>query len=134
MPKGFFTQGVVVLTNGRTTINDLKRAFDRHGFDVVKETPEQGNWAFGGPTLIVSFRPEINGYVAVDLVDRAWPDTMGDPKADVQTFAAWSMGHFGPYAFPGGLARAAEHAWSWAPKTNRDEVREALAEADGSSA
>ncbi len=40
---------------------------------------------------------------------------MGDPKSDLTTFAAWSMGHFGPYAFPGSLARAQQHAWAWKP-------------------
>jgi len=29
------------------------------------------------------------------------------------TFGAWSMGHFGPLAFPGGLARARQHVWLW---------------------
>jgi hypothetical protein len=38
---------------------------------------------------------------------------MGDPKADPFTFAAWTMGHFGPLAYPQGLRRAVEQAWSW---------------------
>ena len=28
-------------------------------------------------------------------------------------FAAWSMGHFGPGAFPGGLQRATQNCWHW---------------------
>jgi hypothetical protein len=40
---------------------------------------------------------------------------MGDPQSDSMTFAAWSMGHFGPFAYPGSLARARQHAWSWQP-------------------
>jgi hypothetical protein len=38
---------------------------------------------------------------------------MGDPKSDPWTFGAWTMGYFGPFAFPGSLARARQHAWSW---------------------
>jgi hypothetical protein len=49
MAKGFYTQGVSLLTNGQTTINDIKSALRRHGFDIVKELPAGENWAFGGP-------------------------------------------------------------------------------------
>jgi hypothetical protein len=38
---------------------------------------------------------------------------MGDPKSDPITFGAWLMGQFGPLAYPGGLDRARQHAWSW---------------------
>jgi hypothetical protein len=38
---------------------------------------------------------------------------MGDPKSDPITLAAWSMGHFGPFAYPASLARAGQHAWAW---------------------
>jgi hypothetical protein len=115
MAKGFFTQGVSLLTNGQTTIDNIKAALRQHGFEIVKESPTQENWAFGGPTLVVTFLPDLNGYVAVDVVNQPWPDSMGDPKLDSLTFAAWSMGHFGPFAFPGSLARARQHTWAWQP-------------------
>jgi len=118
MPKGFFTQGVSLLTNGQTTIENIKAALLTKGFEIVKETPAQENWAFGGPTLVLSFLPDVNGYVAVDVVNQPWPDAMGDPKSDSITFAAWSMGHFGPLAFPRSLARARQHAWAWQPAQN----------------
>jgi len=111
--KGIFTQGVTLLTNGQAGLGDAKAALRGQGFDIVKESPAQGEWAFGGPTLIVPFLPQVNGYAAVDLVNHPWPDAMGDPKSDPMTFGAWSMGHFGPLAFPGGLARAGQHAWAW---------------------
>lgn len=113
MAKGMFTQGISLLTNGQTTITDLKSALGRRGFEIVKESPAQENWAFGGPTLIIAFLPQINGYLAVDVVNQPWPDAMGDPKSELQIFGAWSMGNFGPFAFPGSLARAQQHAWIW---------------------
>jgi hypothetical protein len=70
-------------------------------------------WFFGGPRLTIPFRREVNGYVMVDSVDRPWPDHMGDPKKAPLIFGAWSMGHFGPFAYPGGLARAGQHSWNW---------------------
>lgn len=113
MAKGFFTQGVSLLTNGQTTIASVKSAIRQQGFDIVKESPAQDNLAFGGPMLVVAFQTDVNGYAAVDVVNQPWPDAMGDPKSDSMTFAAWSMGHFGPFAFPGSLARARQHAWAW---------------------
>ncbi|MHB1556633.1 MAG: DUF4261 domain-containing protein [Isosphaeraceae bacterium] len=113
MAKGMFTQGMVLLTDGRTTIDDVKAALVQQGLDVVNELPAQEEWAFGGPSLVVPFRPQVNGYAAVDVVDHAWPDAMGDAKANVMEFGAWSMGFFGPLAYPDGLTRARQHAWGW---------------------
>jgi hypothetical protein len=115
MPKGFYSQGVTLLTDGSTTLSDVKSALQKHGFKIARETAAPEHWQLGGATLVVPYRPEINGYVAVDLVNEQWPDTMGDPKADSMTFGAWSMGHFGPWAYPHGLRRAGQHAWAWEP-------------------
>jgi hypothetical protein len=115
MAKGFFTQCVSLLTNGQTTIENVKAALRQQGFEIAKQVPAQENWALGGPTIVIAFLADVNGYVAVDVVNQPWPDSMGDPKSDSITFAAWSMGHFGPLAFPGGLARARQHAWAWQP-------------------
>jgi hypothetical protein len=38
---------------------------------------------------------------------------MGDPEADPDVFAGWSMGQFGPATWPGGLERACQHSWGW---------------------
>jgi hypothetical protein len=115
MAKGLFTQGMCLLTDGRTTIDNVKSALLEHSFEIAKQTPPQEHRCFGGSTLIVPFLPEVNGFAAVDVVDAMWPDLMGDPKSDPMTFGAWSMGHFGPFAFPGGLARACQHPWAWPP-------------------
>lgn len=112
MAKGFFTQGVCLLTNGETTMDQLKFALSEGGFEIVKEVAGE-NWTYGGNTLIVPYAPDVNGYVAIDLVNRVWPDSMGDTKTETSIFSAWAMGHFGPYAFPGGLERAQQHSWSW---------------------
>jgi hypothetical protein len=38
---------------------------------------------------------------------------MGDPEAHDELFEAWWLGHFGPFAYPQGLARAAQQSWWW---------------------
>lgn len=119
MPKGFFSQGVVVLAERPISLDEIARALA--DWEIVKRVDKFDSWPMGGPTLIVAYRKECRGYVSVDVVDKPWPDSMGDPKTDPQVFAAWSMGHFGPYAFPGGLERAAEQCWGW------DDAKEAVA-------
>ncbi len=111
--KGFFTQSACLLTDGTSQLQEVRAAMAQAGYSVTPRSPAASAWQFGGTSLVVPFRPEVNGYLAVDVVDQPWPDGMGDPATDPTTFAAWSMGHFGPLAFPGGLERAAQHAWAW---------------------
>jgi hypothetical protein len=113
MAKGLFTQGFCLLTDGTTTLDHLRPLLEEKDYEIVKQAPPQKDWRFGGPTLVVSVEPEVNGYVAIDVVNERWPDSMGNPKDDSKTFAAWTSGHFGPFAFPGGLIRAGEQSWSW---------------------
>jgi hypothetical protein len=84
-----------------------------HGFEIAKEVPPAKDPPFGGPGLTIPFLLAANGYVAVDVVNQPWPDAMGDPKTDAVTFGAWTFGHFGPFTYPGGLARAQQHAFAW---------------------
>lgn len=111
MSKGFVTQGIALLLRQTVTLADIRESLS--GFQIVKEVWETSDWEFGGPSLIVEYKPSVNGYISVDVVEHRWPDNMGDPKQDPKLFGAWSMGHFGPYAYPNGLKRAVEQSWSW---------------------
>jgi hypothetical protein len=110
--KGFYTQGLVILLRQAASLDAIA---ERLGdFDIVKRRAQSSEyWAIGGPTLIVAYKPDVNGYVAIDLCDQRWPDSMGDPKAEPEIFAAWSTGHFGPGAWPGNLERSCQHSWKW---------------------
>ncbi|MCP4900309.1 MAG: DUF4261 domain-containing protein [bacterium] len=109
--KGSYTQGMMVLFDAPLSIEDLSNHLE--GYGLAKIIDECEEWAFGGPTVVIPYRPEVNGYVAVDIVDREWPDAMGSPEDDSVLFGAWAMGHFGPFAFPGNLQRAAQQSWHW---------------------
>jgi hypothetical protein len=103
--KGFFTQAAIILVDGPVSPDDVERALVT--FDVVgRKTVDDPNWMWAAESVIVPLREEVNGYLAVDVIDKPWPDGMGDPKEDVELFAGWSMGHFGPFTFPKSLARA----------------------------
>lgn len=122
MAKGFFSQGLIVLFDRVPTLDELAGAVAPR--EVVKRLEQGREWAFGGPSLLTPFRPEVNGYVSIDIVSRDWPDSMGDPKDDSVVFGAWSMGHFGPYTYPHALARASQQSWHWAsaPATVRRHI------------
>ena len=111
MAKGFFTQGVVVLFARAPSLPELEHALSP--FEIAGRSTSRGAAEFGGETLLVSFRPEVNGYVAVDIWPHPWPDDMGDPKGNEMVFGAWALGHFGPLTYPGNLQRAVEQAWHW---------------------
>ncbi len=109
--KGFFTQAVSVLLDGETTLDDVANCLRE--YEVVGRREAQKDWPFGGPALIIPYRSDVNGYVSVDVVNRPWPDGMGNPKEEPMLFGAWGMGHFGPAAYPGNLMRAAQQCWHW---------------------
>jgi hypothetical protein len=110
--KGFYTQGLAILLRQGVAIKAIEKQL--RDFKVVKKAAESSIHWLGGPTLVVEYRPEVNGYAAIDIVDQPWPDHMGDPKGEPELFGAWAMGHFGPGAWPGSLERACQHSWSWA--------------------
>jgi hypothetical protein len=102
MPKGFFTQGAAILFRSAPALDSLAELLP----EVLAKRPAVERWEMGGPTLILPLNRELNGLWAIDIVDLPWPDHMGDPKNEPMLFGAWSMGHFGPFTFPGNLERA----------------------------
>jgi hypothetical protein len=62
MAKGFFSQGLVVLFDGAPTLDVLAGAVAPRS--VTKRLEADRQWAFGGPSLLIPFRPDVNGYVA----------------------------------------------------------------------
>jgi hypothetical protein len=115
MPKGFFSQGVMVLTDGAVKGADIAAALVPFGVARhIERDADVRPYFTGYETWLIPYRPEVNGAIAVDLVDLPWPDDMGDPKSPDEArqmlFAAWSMGYLGPFTFPGNLERATRWA------------------------
>jgi len=109
--KGMYTQCVVVLAESPVSIGELQPLLPE--FPIVRTVETDSEWYFSGSTAVVEYRPDVNGMVAIDVVDRTWPDDMGNPRTEAMLFGAWGMGYFGPYAYPNGLDRAVKHAWGW---------------------
>jgi hypothetical protein len=113
MPKGFFTQTLCVLTSRDVRLPEIAGVLKP--WNVVGSTAANADWQLSAASLVVAYRPDVNGKITIDCVNHPWPDAMGDPKQDPTTFGAWSMGYFGPFTYPQGLARAGQHSWSWQP-------------------
>lgn len=111
MPRGIYTQTVCLLLRDEVSWDQLRPALQ--AYTIRKEVAQASEWFFGGPTLVLDYRPDKNGYVAVDFINQRWPDGMGDPKQESTLFGAWSMGAFGPHTYPGGLQRAMQQCWAW---------------------
>jgi len=109
MPRGFFTQSTTVLFSRAPSIDEIEAALEPLGCSIEKRTSDPG-WLSGGTELLVPFGEEPGGHVHVDVLEQAWPDTMGDPEADSMLFGAWTMGAFGPLVFPRNLERAVGQA------------------------
>lgn len=109
MIKGFMSQGLMVLTERPFSADVVDGALS--GFKVLKRDQAAGEkrWMDGYPSWTIEMRPEVNGFVVVDVIDAPWPDHMGDPKAEPHLFAAWSLGLMGPGTWRGGLARAKQY-------------------------
>ena len=109
-----FTQSAYVLVYKAPSLDDLA-ALLGDTFTIIgrTEAPPEGHWALGGASLLVQNPTYPEGRLLIDVVDRKWPDDMGDPQRDPILFAAWSAGAFGPGVFPGNLERAGKQAWAW---------------------
>ncbi|HEY2343330.1 MAG TPA: DUF4261 domain-containing protein [Chthoniobacteraceae bacterium] len=101
----------MILLESPLDIDNVRNCLSK--YRIVKQIDAAETPEFSGPAVIVEYRPEANGYVSVDTMSSRWPDHMGDPKSEGMLFATWSMGHFGPLAFPYGLKRAGEQCRRW---------------------
>lgn len=110
MAKGLYSQGMCVLLRQPVLIDELQRRLQ--GFELVgrHESMEDDQ---APVTLVYDFRPEVNGHLLVTPAEELWPDEMGDPDESPERFVAWSLGQYGPLAYPGCLQRAVEQAWGW---------------------
>jgi hypothetical protein len=122
--KGMYTQCVCVLLTQAPELSAVESAVSN--FEVVARKEHSDNWVFSGPSLILPYRPEVNGYIQIDVVNRPWPDHMGDSKREPELLAAWGMACFGPFAYPGGLQRAMQHSYSWADGKTRPNEHQAF--------
>jgi len=109
VPKGLFTNSTVVLFSSPPSLDAIEGALGLFDIEARREDRGDNPW-LGGRGFILRMQPEVNGLVAVDVVEAPWPDQMGDPERDPDLFGAWCLGAFGPFVFPGGLERARRHA------------------------
>lgn len=110
MPKAFFTQSAVVLLEASVTVEQLAECLS--DFELARTREGSDGW-MDAPGVLVPFRPEVNGYVAVDVLDAPWPDGMGNLASEAELFTAWSTGWFGPFTYPGSLQRARAMSFNW---------------------
>lgn len=109
--RGMISQGVVVLCRTAPSLGSVVRAL--HDFEP-KDLSGHGGPAWLKSELTLRLPgPAGRGTVIADIFDLPWPDEMGDAAGEIELFGAWSTGFFGPMAFPGNLARAAEQPQYW---------------------
>ncbi|MFK8112365.1 MAG: DUF4261 domain-containing protein [Rubripirellula sp.] len=110
MAKGLFTQGICVLLREPIALAELEERLQSLEFAGRHESMDDDD---SPQTLVYEYRPEVNGHLLITPSSGRWPDDMGDPDETPERFIAWSLGQFGPLAFPGCLERAGEQSWGW---------------------
>ena len=113
MKDSFFTQTVCFLLNREIPLEEIEQALSR--YTILQRTAPTKSWMLSGPGIAIAYRPEVHGSVLIDIVNRPWPDTMGDGKPNTELFNAWYTGQFGPFVYPNHLKAAVEHCW-WGDK------------------
>jgi hypothetical protein len=111
MSKEIYTQTVVVLLREAVALEQLEPLLAN--YEIVARSPGSSRWEMSGATAVLEYKPEENGYIALDVVNHPWPDAMGNSLTEAGLFSAWKMGAFGPYTFPSNLERATAQAWTW---------------------
>lgn len=115
MAKGLFTQGMCVLLREPITSDQLSECLKEFALVGRHESIDDDD---APETLVMSYRPEVSGHLLITPSTGLWPDDMGDPDESPERFVAWSLGQFGPLAFPGCLKRASEQSWGWEEGTD----------------
>lgn len=115
MAKGLFTQGMCVLLREPITSDQLSECLKEFALVGRHESIDDDD---APETLVMSYRPEVSGHLLITPSTGLWPDDMGDPDESPERFVAWSLGQFGPLAFPGCLKRASEQSWGWEDGTD----------------
>lgn len=110
MAKGLFTQGMCVLLREPISLERLRERLEGFQFVGQHDSIDDDD---APHTLVYQFRPEVQGHLLVTPAACPWPDDMGDPDESPERFVAWSLGQFGPLAFPGCLERAGQQSWGW---------------------
>lgn len=110
MAKGLFTQGMCVLLRECVTAERLRDVLGEFEYLGCHESVADSD---ASTTLVYRFADRDDGHLLVTLSDAPWPDDLGDPESSPERFIAWSLGQFGPYAFPGCLRRAGQQSWGW---------------------
>ena len=118
MAKGLFTQGMCILLREPVSIAKLEAQLNQFELVGRHESIEDDD---APETLVLNYRPEVGGHLLVTPSTAMWPDDMGDPEEAPERFVAWSLGQFGPLAFPGCLQRAGEQSWGW--EEGADEIK-----------
>lgn len=110
MAKGLFTQGMCVLLRQPISLEQVQERLS--GFHLVGQHDSIDD-DDAPSTLVYEYRPDVNGHLLVTPATCPWPDEMGDPDESPERFVAWSLGQYGPLAFPGCLERAGLQSWGW---------------------
>lgn len=110
MAKGLYTQGMCILLREPVSVEALQERLKGFTLLGTHKSMEDDD---APVTLVYDYRAEVNGHLLVTPASIAWPDEMGDPDESPERFVAWSLGQYGPLAYPGCLQRAGEQSWGW---------------------
>lgn len=120
MPSVLYPQCLVVLYDREIGLSQIEKALSEFELAGRNDDPAL-DWMYSGPNISLSYLPEDRGFIIIDVVNKQWPDEMGDPDSDPTLFTAWTMGQFGHLVYPGALRRAKEQCWTWPEATETAE-------------
>lgn len=114
MAEYLFTQGVSVLFTNPVPLEEVCKKIDVFFGRCVDEPPCEN-----GALYVIEVPEEDDAsedierpaYLIVVASEQPWPDELGDPEAEPEAFQDWSLGLYGPLAFPGCFQRAVERSW-----------------------